>query len=114
MGVGQESCQSRGLLLDLFWAVQKIFLDAHSLACYAAPMFSKEEVLSRLRKAKKSAGTQQALADQMGVSQVYLSDVLNGRREPGPAILAFLNLKAETVFKEDGKARAEKSKENQL
>ena len=32
-------------------------------------------------------GSQRALAKELGVSEPYLSDVIRGRREPGPKLL---------------------------
>ena len=46
----------------------------------------------KLRALVKRAGSQRALAAEMGITQAYLSDVLNGHRHPGPAILKFLGL----------------------
>lgn len=57
----------------------------------------KEQVLKRLR-AMCVKRTQHEVAEEIGVSDVYLSDVLNGRRDPGPKILTALNLSATTVY----------------
>ncbi|UIJ73475.1 transcriptional regulator [Aurantimonas sp. HBX-1] len=51
------------------------------------------EVRLLLRQACADAGSQQAWAKAHGVSGVYVSDVLAGRREPGEAILAGLGLR---------------------
>ncbi len=37
-----------------------------------------------------TAGTQTELAKELGVSPVYISDVLNGRRQPGKTLLRAL------------------------
>jgi len=50
------------------------------------------EIRDRLRRCVTLAGSQRALADKIGVSAPYLSDVLLGRRPPGPTILAYLGL----------------------
>lgn len=39
-----------------------------------------------------------ALAKQLGVSQGYMSDVLSGKRAPGPKILAALGFSPEPVY----------------
>jgi transcriptional regulator with XRE-family HTH domain len=53
---------------------------------------TEEEVRQRLREAIERAGSQQAYAAQIGVSNSYLSDVVNGRRLPGESILRPLGL----------------------
>lgn len=39
-----------------------------------------------LRRRAKKLGTQHKLAYLLGVHPAYLSDVMNGRKEPGPSI----------------------------
>ena len=51
-----------------------------------------DQILKRLRSLVTIAGSQAALAKTMGVTPSYLSDVLQGRRAPGPAILKYLGL----------------------
>jgi DNA-binding transcriptional regulator YdaS (Cro superfamily) len=58
-----------------------------------------DEVREMLRKACDRAGTARAWADQAGVSGAYVSDVLNGRREPGEAICKALGIERETVYR---------------
>lgn len=41
---------------------------------------------------RQGSRTQKDLAEEMGVSAQYLSDVLSGRRGPGQSILAYLGL----------------------
>lgn len=55
-------------------------------------------VLDRLQQMVEQLGSQKAVADKLGIGPAYLSDVLNGRRDPGPAILDALGFKAETVI----------------
>jgi transcriptional regulator with XRE-family HTH domain len=40
-----------------------------------------------LLKREKGAATWRVLATRMGISQGYLSDILNGNRNPGPKLL---------------------------
>lgn len=47
----------------------------------------------RLRAYVRSAGSQKSAALSLGVSQQYLSDVLNGRRGITPRVLAQLGLR---------------------
>lgn len=44
-------------------------------------------------------GTQKMVAKRIGISPAYLSDVLLGRREPGPKIAAYFELEAVTVYR---------------
>lgn len=57
-----------------------------------------------LRRATDEAGGQKAFASQHGVSQAYISDVLRGRREPGPAILNTLGLVAQPTTYQKAKS----------
>lgn len=50
------------------------------------------EIRSRLSRRASEAGSQRKLAEVIGVSPVYLGDVIRGRRDPGPAILEWLGL----------------------
>jgi len=45
-----------------------------------------------LLEKKKGDSTWKELAKTIGCSTAYLSDVINGRREPGPRILSYLGL----------------------
>ena len=57
------------------------------------------DVLAIIRRAAAEAGTQVALAERLGVSQAYLSDVLNGRRDPGESILGPLGLERVVIYR---------------
>ena len=63
-------------------------------------MLTEQDVMDRLRAAVAAAGSQKAYAEQIGVSQSYLSDVLVGNRSPGEKILAALNLEAVIMYRE--------------
>lgn len=63
-------------------------------------MLTEQDVLDRLRAAVMAAGSQKAYAEQIGVSQTYLSDVLTGNRAPGEKILMALNLEAIIMYQE--------------
>ena len=52
------------------------------------------EVVAMLKRACTAAGTARAWAKQHGVSEAYVSDVLNSRRDPGEAICRALGLVA--------------------
>lgn len=57
-----------------------------------------DAVIRSLRKQSQARGSQRALAKYLGVSPAYLSDVLKGRREPGPKILDALGMTKRTVY----------------
>lgn len=42
-------------------------------------------------------GTQRALAAELGVSEMYVSLILSGKRMPGPSVLRKLNLRKVTA-----------------
>lgn len=66
----------------------------------------RTEFLARLRKDVAKYGGQKDLAAAMGISAPYLSDVLNGRRDPGKSILRFYGLREESVYVKDEAAEA--------
>lgn len=59
-----------------------------------------EDVLARLRGAIEKAGGSSSWARENDCSASYVSDVLGGRREPGPAILRRLGLECDKVYRE--------------
>jgi transcriptional regulator with XRE-family HTH domain len=58
---------------------------------------TEQQVIDRLLEYCKKSGSQSAVADEAGVSKTYLSDVLKGRRTPGPKILGVLGLYRQPV-----------------
>jgi DNA-binding transcriptional regulator YdaS (Cro superfamily) len=56
-------------------------------------------VFAELRKAIRAAGGQSAWAAEHGLSASYVSDVLNARREPGPAILAAIGFERRLIYR---------------
>jgi hypothetical protein len=63
---------------------------------------NKEQVLDRLRAAVEQSGSQAAFARAHELRRTYLSDVLCGRRQPGPTILEALRLTREVTYRERG------------
>jgi DNA-binding transcriptional regulator YdaS (Cro superfamily) len=59
---------------------------------------SNEELIEILRKRLDRAGTQIALARELGVGQPLINDVLSGRREVSPRLAEALGFAKETVF----------------
>lgn len=45
-------------------------------------------------------GSQKNLAAALGVSAQYVTDILHGKRKPGPAILRVLGIEAQTIYVE--------------
>lgn len=60
---------------------------------------TEEYVLAQLRSWLAQYGSQKALAVRLGVSVQYLNDVLRGRREVGPAVLAGLGLEKVVTYR---------------
>lgn len=60
----------------------------------------KQTLINQLQRMVGEAGTQKALAEKLGVSPMYLHDVLHDRREPGKAILDALNLERVVSYRE--------------
>lgn len=59
---------------------------------------TKDQMLIRLRAAVEKEESQAAYAKRHDLSAQYLGDVLAGRREPGPKILASLGLKEVVTY----------------
>lgn len=53
--------------------------------------YTQDEVIEMIRK-RIGNKTQREFALEIGVSQQYLNDILQGRRTPGPSILGYLGL----------------------
>lgn len=62
---------------------------------------SKQELLAYLRRQIAAHGSQQRAAQYWGISAVYLSDVLKGRREPAGKFLAALRLRRVITYVPD-------------
>lgn len=60
---------------------------------------TREQVLKRLRHLAGVYGSQKALAEHIGVSGAYLSDVLQGYRQPGPKILKALGIERNEAYR---------------
>lgn len=55
-------------------------------------------VIRELVSACQRCGGQSAFAKKWGISPAYVSDVINGRREPGPGILIPLGLQRSMTY----------------
>ena len=54
---------------------------------------TRDELVKLLQRRVQTAGTQAALAKELGITAAYLGDVLNGKREPGPTLLNALGFR---------------------
>ncbi len=61
---------------------------------------TEADVIKRLRAEIVRVGSQKAIAMLYQVTDSYISDVLNGRRDIGPAILAGLGLERVVTYRE--------------
>jgi transcriptional regulator with XRE-family HTH domain len=61
---------------------------------------TKQQVQKLIRDRVEELGSQLAVAEAAGVSAAYISDILNDKREPGPTVLTWLGLEAQTVYTE--------------
>lgn len=60
--------------------------------------YTRVEVVLMLLDECKRLGSQKAFAEYAGVSDAFLSDVLNGRREPTDRLLGAIAMERRTVF----------------
>lgn len=58
---------------------------------------TRDELLEMLLE-KQGDRPAYKLADELGISPAYLSDIMRGKSEPGPSILEALGLEKETVY----------------
>lgn len=61
-------------------------------------LVDKPAVLAALAQSVAAGGNQLSWCKQNGISPAYLSDVLSGRRDPGPKILDALGLEPVTLY----------------
>ena len=57
-----------------------------------------EYVRIRLRALAVIAGSQRALAKQIGVSPTFLNDIILGKREPAGKVVSFLGLQRRVTY----------------
>jgi hypothetical protein len=62
---------------------------------------TEEEFRERLRAEAKALGGQKQLAERIGASEQYVSDVLGGRRKPGRRFLDWFRLRRREVYEAD-------------
>lgn len=65
-------------------------------SAYIVLMWRKEDVIEQLHK-EQGDRSLRSYATDIGCSASYLSDVYNGKRDPGPILLKHLNLERKEV-----------------
>ena len=63
-------------------------------------VYRLDQVLDMIREECAQAGSQYQWATKHRLSPAYISDVLQGRRNPGPAVLKALRLEAVMQYKQ--------------
>ena len=61
-------------------------------------MLTSNDVVKQLETAAAKAGSQRALAIEIGVSAAYVSDILAGKREPFGRVLDYLGLERKVGY----------------
>ena len=52
----------------------------------------------KLLRRKQGKGTQKELAEKIGITPAYLSDIYSGNRRPAKRVLDFLGMKEKRVY----------------
>jgi transcriptional regulator with XRE-family HTH domain len=63
---------------------------------------NEAQVIELIKQRANEAGSQKALAQELGVSEPYLSDVLKGRRSPSENLLNRLGIRKVVEFFQEG------------
>lgn len=77
---------------------EKLFNLDMNLGLYG--FLTKKSIIEELRLLAKSMSSHKAMADKIGISPAYLSDVISGRRDPGPKVCKFLRVEPVLVYRE--------------
>lgn len=59
---------------------------------------NRDEVNELIRDLVKQEGTQTAAAAKLGIVSSYMSDLLKGKRDPGPEVLKFFGLEKKIIY----------------
>ena len=71
--------------------------------CLKLSVMTRDELVQLLQHKIQQAGTQTAVAKELGITPAYLGDVLRGKREPGPSVLNALGLRSVITYEKAGK-----------
>jgi transcriptional regulator with XRE-family HTH domain len=66
---------------------------------------TRDELMKLIQQRVEQTGTQAALARELGITAVYLGDVLSGKREPGPKILDALGIRRVITYVKVGEKK---------
>ena len=58
-----------------------------------------QEQVIQLMKRRQGKRTAKELAEELGITPQYLSDIYLGKREPGPSVLDKLGLEKEVLYR---------------
>lgn len=72
----------------------------HEFGMSLVEYIPQASIVEELRLLADSMSSQKALADKIDISESYLCDILQGRRNPGPKVCEFLKVDPELVYKE--------------
>lgn len=72
--------------------------------------YTKQDVIGILQTAIGEGNSAAAFAHRHDASPQYISDVLNGRRDPGPKLLEILGLERITVYRKKARRKKEGEK----
>lgn len=59
---------------------------------------TRDEIMKIIRQRLERAGSQRALAKELGISTQYMNDILRNNREPGPLVLRALGIEKHVVY----------------
>lgn len=94
----------------LFSLILRFVIEIRSWLPYRHTMpryYSNDQLREKVRQMVDYDNTQKAIAARLGVSGVYLSDFLNGRRAAGPKILSGLGYEIEPFYREAEKGKTD-------
>ncbi len=60
---------------------------------------TRDDILVLIITLVAQEGSQSAAARKIGISATYLGDILDGSKEPGPAVLKFLGIEREVIYR---------------
>lgn len=58
------------------------------------------EIVGKLAELVTVLGSQRAAALKLGITQAYLSDLILGKRKPGPRVLKALGIERDVTYRE--------------
>jgi transcriptional regulator with XRE-family HTH domain len=62
-------------------------------------ILTQEQVVQILKDFVAQAGTQEKAAAKIGVTAVYIGNILRGKQPPGKSILDFFGIERELIYK---------------